>query len=102
MGDHGYDTPTSASALENISNEKKDKDGVEEDTYFESRRDDDLQMKFERRLKLEAEEERERRFSEFSEEIKVLKETFSNKMWEMQKDLLAMVEHCLNFEKELS
>ena len=102
MAVHGYDTPTSASALENISNEKKDKDGVEEDTYFESRRDDDLQMKFERRLKLEAEEERERRFSELSEEIKVLKETFSNKMWEMQKDLLAMVEHCLDFEKELS
>ena len=51
---------------------------------------------------LESEEETEIRISELSEEIEVLKETFSNKMYEMQKDLLAMVEHCLNFEKELS
>ena len=45
VGIHGYDILTSASALENISNEKKDKDGVEEVTHLESRRVDDLQMK---------------------------------------------------------
>ena len=104
VGIHGYDTPTSASALENISSEKKDQDDVEEVTHLESGRVDDLQMKeleFEIGC-LEAEEEKERRISDLSEEIKVLEETFSNKIREMQKDLLEMVEHCLNFEKELS
>ena len=104
VGIHGYDILTSASALENISNKKKDQDGVEEVRHLESRRVDDLQMK-ELELEkgcLESEEETEIRISELSEEIEVLKETFSNKMCEMQKDLLAMVEHCLNFEKELS
>jgi len=104
VGIHGYDILTSASALENISNKKKDQDGVEEVRHLESRRVDDLQMK-ELELEkgcLESEEETEIRISELSEEIEVLKETFSNKMYEMQKDLLAMVEHCLNFEKELS
>lgn len=104
VGINGYDTPTSASALENISNEKEDQGGVQEVTYLKSSRVDDLQMKEVKLEKgcLEAEEEKERRISELSEEIKVLKETFSNKMCEMQKDLLAMVEHCLDFEKELS
>ena len=101
VGIHGYDILTSASALENISNKKKDQDAVEEVTHLESRRVDDLQMK-ELEFEKGCEEERERRISELSKEIKVLKETFSNKMYEMQKDLLAMVEHCLNFEKELS
>ena len=44
----------------------------------------------------------ERQVSELCEEIKVLKETFFNKISEMQKDLLAMVEHCVDFEKVLS
>ena len=44
----------------------------------------------------------EMQVGELSEEIKVLKETFFNKISEMQKDLLAMVEHCLDFEKVLS
>ena len=44
----------------------------------------------------------EMQVGELSEEIKVLKETFFNKISEMKKDLLAMVEHCLDFEKALS
>merc|ERR1719239_269558 len=51
---------------------------------------------------LEVDEEQKKMVIKFSEEIKVLKETFSNKMCEMQKDLLSMVEHCLNFENVLS
>ena len=77
--------PISSSALENISKEKKG-------------RVDDLPMK----RCSEAEEETEGRVDKLSTEINDMKEMFSNKMCEMQKDLLAMVEHCLNFEKELS
>ena len=44
----------------------------------------------------------EMQVGELCEEIKVLKETFFNKISEMQKDLLAMVEHCVDFEKVLS
>ena len=40
--------------------------------------------------------------SDLQEENKALKETFSKKMSEMQRDLLSMVEHCLIFEKDLS
>ena len=36
------------------------------------------------------------------EEMKALKETYASKMSEMQKNLLSMVEHCLDFEKALS
>ena len=45
---------------------------------------------------------KERMVSKNSEEIQVLKEMFTKEMGEMQKDLLAMVEHCLNFENILS
>ena len=41
VGIHGYDILTSASALENISNKKKDQDGVEEVRHLESRRVDE-------------------------------------------------------------
>ena len=44
----------------------------------------------------------EMQVGELSEEIKVLKETFFNKISEMKKDLLAMVEYCVDFEKVLS
>ena len=44
----------------------------------------------------------ESRIFDLKEEMKALKETFSSKMSEMQKDLLSMVEHCLDFEKALS
>ena len=44
----------------------------------------------------------ETRIFDLKEEMKALKETFSSKMSEMQKDLLSMVEHCLDFEKALS
>ena len=50
----------------------------------------------------EMQKEKERIVGENSKEIQVLKETFTKKMVEMQKDLLAMVEHCLNFENGLS
>ena len=36
------------------------------------------------------------------EEMKALKETYASKMSEMQKNLLSMVEHCLDFEKALT
>ena len=44
----------------------------------------------------------ERRIFDLKEEMKALQETFSSKMSKMQKDLLSMVEHCLDFEKALS
>ena len=50
----------------------------------------------------EIQKEKERIVGKNSEEIQVLKEMFTKKMGEMQKDLLAMVEHCLNFENVLS
>lgn len=93
-------SPTSACALQKISYKKKNQDGVEESR---TRRVDDMQMKeVEVEIRCLEAEEQKRRTNELVEEINVLKEMFSNKMCEMQKDLLAMVEHCLNFEKELS
>merc|ERR1719204_1866652 len=50
---------------------------------------------------VEREDEEENRFLDLSEEIEVTKETFVNKMSEMQENLLLMVEHCLDFEKDL-
>jgi len=50
---------------------------------------------------VEREDEEENRFLNLSEEIEVTKETFVNKMSEMQENLLLMVEHCLDFEKDL-
>ena len=44
----------------------------------------------------------EDRIYDLEEEMKALRETFASKMSEMQKDLLSMVEHCLDFEKALS
>ena len=44
----------------------------------------------------------EDRIYDLEEEMKALRETFASKMSEMQKDLLLMVEHCLDFEKALS
>ena len=44
----------------------------------------------------------EERIYELKEEMKALKETFTSRMSGMQKDLLLMVEHCLDFEKALS
>merc|ERR1719378_1732164 len=62
---------------------------------------DELKMK-EKDLDRSCLEMKEKIVEELSEEVKVVKEMFTNKMCEMQKDLLGMVEHCLNFEKELS
>ena len=50
---------------------------------------------------VEREDEEENRFLDLSEEIEVTKETFVKKMSEMQENLLLMVEHCLDFEKDL-
>jgi len=100
------ENPISSNA-QNTTNGKKGKIDVEMVKQRVLQLDtkvDKLQMKemeLEKRC-LEVEEEKERRVIELSEEMKVLKETFSNKMCEMQRDLLAMVEHCLNFENVLS
>jgi len=50
---------------------------------------------------VERKDEEENRFLDLSKEIEVAKETFVNKMSEMQENLLLMVEHCLDFEKDL-
>jgi len=106
VDEHGYDVPISGSA-QDISNGRKGENDVEMVKQRVAQLElkvDVLEMKekeLERRC-LEAEEEKERMAKELSEEIKVVKEMFTNKMCEMQRDLLAMVEHCLNFEKELS
>jgi len=100
------ENPISSSA-QNTTNSKKGTNDVEIVKQIVMQLEikvDELQrkeMELEKKC-LEVEEEKERRVIKFSEEIKVLKETFSNKMCEMQKDLLSMVEHCLNFENVLS
>ena len=101
-----YDIPTfdDAPSHENICIQEKGEhdDEVRVMVKHLETRVDDLQMKeleLERRC-LEVEEEKERRVSELSEEVKALNEKFYIKMREMQKDLLSVVEHCLNFEKE--
>merc|ERR1719341_1897391 len=100
---NGHNASTS-----DISNEKKN--GHDEAMVMVKHleaRVDELQMKeielelkgieLERRC-LKAQEEKGRIVNQLSDEMKVL----NNKMSGMQKDLLAMVEHCLNFEKALS
>ena len=100
------ENPISSNA-QNTNNSKKgtnDVEIVEQRVMQLEIKVDELQrkeMELEKKC-LEVEEEKERRVIELSEEMKVLKETFSNKMCEMQKDLLSMVEHCLNFENVLS
>jgi len=100
------ENPISSNA-QNTTNSKKgtnDVEIVEQRVMQLEIKVDELQMKemeLEKKC-LEAEEEKERMVIKFSEEMKVLEEAFSNKMCEMQKDLLSMVEHCLNFENVLS
>ena len=104
--ENGHDVPISGST-QSISNGRKGENDVEIVKQIVMQLEikvDELQrkeMELEKKC-LEVDEEKKKMVIKFSEEIKVLKETFSNKMCEMQKDLLAMVEHCLNFEKELS
>ena len=50
---------------------------------------------------VEREDEEENWFLDLREKIEAAKETFVNKMSEMQENLLLMVEHCLDFEKDL-
>jgi len=100
------ENPISSSA-QNTTNSKKGTNDVEIVKQIVMQLEikvDELQrkeMELEKKC-LEVDEEKKKMVIKFSEEIKVLKETFSNKMCEMQKDLLSMVEHCLNFENVLS
>ena len=104
--ENGHDDPISE-RTQNISKGRKGENDVEmmkkKVTELEVKVDE-LKMKENdlERSCLEVKEMKEKIVKELSEEVKVVKEMFINKMCEMQKDLLAMVDHCLNFEKELS
>jgi len=100
------ENPISSSA-QNTTNSKKGTNDVEIVKQIVMQLEikvDELQrkeMELEKKC-LEVDEEKKEMVIKFSDEMQVLKETFSNKMCEMQKDLLSMVEHCLNFENVLS
>ena len=91
---NGHEDPISE-RTQNISKGRKGENDVE----MMKKKVTELEVKVD---ELKIKEMKEKIVEELSEEVKVVKEMFTNKMCEMQKDLLAMVEHCLNFEKELS